>query len=861
MSTEAAAHAFREADALRRMGRPSEAIPVFESVLRRCPLGEGWMGLGLARSQAGDAAGALEAFDAAALAFEAEGLPLLRGQALGNRAAALHGVGRIGEAVLAYQAAIGAIGAAGGTVDPFLRANLATAQAGAGDLDGALATCDLAFEGTSGHAAAHLLRVAGSTLRAAGRNEEAARVLEAAIPHYEAASLPIEAARTRIMVAGLAWAARDANKAIPALEAAIAVMRGHLALADLASLLVDLGALLYEQRDHVRALVALDEAALLAPEASGPLQGRLRGNRGLALVVAGRFEEASADLSLAVQLARGSGDRQAEARHLATLSNLARYQGDLSGAVELQRQVMELEQAHGFRVEEPGGLLYSAIEDRSLNVFQAVEGREAVAQGGRVLPPADLGARPGPAMAASAQGGLRPVLMIAPPLYGTFGPIFPRGATSIATWLSHHGIPSLVLPLAHYVDDFGGATAARARLREVVQEALEALRPRAVGLSATFSFIYPRTLEIARIVREVAPELPILIGGPHVTYQDEVCLREAPEIDMVVRGEGEWTALETLRTLESGGDLSLVKGLTWRGPDGTIHRNPNRPLGDVRELPDLDFRLLPEAFCRVMEISALTSRGCTFRCKYCHEFRYWGGVVREHDPQRIVRELETMGRDYGNALQGIDDSMLDMTSPYFFDLVAQVGRSPWLPERFGFLTRLDTITADGLAAMTAVGIRSLSVGAESGSQKVLDAMNKGLKVEQTSEALALARDAGVRAAAFFIVGHPGDDRQEHEKTLSLVEHLFREDMAVWTDLSIFTPYPGTPFYSMPQRYGVEILSRDWSLWRRSNRPIAQLQGYAAGEIYLDYLRTLELQGRLIDPAQRSSAGVRPGEGR
>jgi len=68
---------------------------------------------------------------------------------------------------------------------------------------------------------------------------------------------------------------------------------------------------------------------------------------------------------------------------------------------------------------------------------------------------------------------------------------------------------------------------------------------------------------------------------------------------------------------------------------------------------------------------------------------------------------------------------------------------------------------------------------------------------------------------------------------------------VWTDLSIFTPYPGTPFFSHPEKYGVEILSKEWSLWRRSNRPIAQLTDYGADQIYLDYLRMLGVQARYL----------------
>jgi radical SAM superfamily enzyme YgiQ (UPF0313 family) len=377
----------------------------------------------------------------------------------------------------------------------------------------------------------------------------------------------------------------------------------------------------------------------------------------------------------------------------------------------------------------------------------------------------------------------------------------------------------------------------------VVADAVTTLRPRAVGISVTFSFLYPRGLAIARCAKAAAPAVPVVIGGPHVTYWDRECLAEAPEIDVVVRGEGEWTALELLRAWEAGAGLADVLGITWRDPGGGIRRNPRRPLGDVRELAEVDFGLLPAAFAARMEISGLTSRGCTFRCRYCHEFRYWGGSVREHAVARVVGEMERVARDHGNVMAGIDDSMLNMQTPYFLELIDALARSPWLPERFGFLTRVDTLSAEGLAAMVRAGMRGLSVGLESGSDKVLAAMNKGVTREQALAGLRLARDAGVNVSSFYIVGHPGDDAAESERTIDFVDRLFADQLTQWIDVALFTPYPGTPFFTSPDKHGVRILTLDWTRWRRTNRPVAELDGYPASAIYLAYLRTLEVQAR------------------
>jgi len=655
--------------------------------------------------------------------------------------------------------------------------------------------------------------------------------------------------RARLAGAGAAYAAGDLVAAEAGYASVLADLHQGASALELAGLLTNLGGLRYGLGQPREAAATLEEAAVLLPaEAVGtPLDARIRYNLGLARLSLGELAVAERALEDAAALYRGGGDAAGLAHSLASLSNLRRYRGDLDRAIAHHREVMALEDAGGFTVQETGGLLYANLEDHALHVDVAREGAARAASGGRQVPEADLAARPGQLLRDAR--GQRPFVLFAPPCVGTWGPLFPRGATALASYLNHHGVPTVVVPLSHYVDLYLGDQRARERTREVVRDAIASLAPRAIGISVTFSFLYPKGLEIARFAREAAPDIPIVIGGPHVTYQDRICLEEAPEIDVVVRGEGEWTALDLLRALEAGASLEAVAGITWRDPEGQIHRNRNRPLGDVLELPEVDFGLLPADFARAMEVSGVTSRGCTFRCRYCHEFRFWGGVVRQYPAARVVGEMERVARQLGNRMAGIDDSMLSMDDAYFLDLCRQLGASPELPDRFGFLTRVDTITPEGLRAMRQARLGSLSVGLESGSEAVLAAMNKGVTVAQAEAGLRLTRDAGVGLAGFFIVGHPGDNPEESARTRGWVDGLFAEGLVAHIDAAMFSPYPGTPFFIRPDKHGVEILTLDWTRWRRTNRPICQLTDYPASGIYLAYLELLEVMARHKRPAR------------
>jgi anaerobic magnesium-protoporphyrin IX monomethyl ester cyclase len=695
----------------------------------------------------------------------------------------------------------------------------------------------------------------GQARQALGQLEPARRDLEEAVALLEPVGPPLAAVQALIALGGVQYLAGEWRIAEHLWKKAIPVLRLLDLPLHLAGLLTNLGGLLHKLGQYSEAATVLDEAAsrLPAEEKMSALAMQLRGNRGLALCVIGRLDEAEADLEEAASCALNCGAFATAAQRHLDLSQVCQWRGDYEGAIRHQRELMQLQREHGVMVQTPPAQCERPVPSQIEGVACQ---QQLVAPGpdpafishfnstSKTMVPSNIGA----SSHSRCQDTGRPVVLLAPPMEDLHGPLFPRGATSVASFLNAHGVSALVVPLSHYLDSTmpGAGSLDRSRQQAIIRDVLVSLRPRAIGITIPFTHLYPTGLDLARMVRRSDEKVPIVVGGPHVTYQDQECLHDAPEIDVVVRGEGEWTLLNLLEAWSQRRDLSSVAGITWRTPQGEIRRNPRRPLGDLLELPELDFSLLPHDFCRHMQLSGITGRGCLFRCTFCHEFRFWGGVARQYPVETVVRELERLATLYDNRMYGIDDSMLDLRSPYFFDLCHQLARSPHMPDSFGLLTRVDTLSAEGLQAMRQAGIERLALGIESGSDRILAAMNKGFDSAILRTGLEMTHQAGVRVSAFLMVGHPGDSVEESQMTHDFVNRLFVDELITWIDPAMFVPYPGTPIFAHPDRYGVEILCKDYRQWHRCTRPIAQLIDFPANEIQLAYLQLLAMQARYLN---------------
>jgi len=349
------------------------------------------------------------------------------------------------------------------------------------------------------------------------------------------------------------------------------------------------------------------------------------------------------------------------------------------------------------------------------------------------------------------------------------------------------------------------------RERLTVDELARRLRARGPSLLGvqTFSFDVERVQRLARLAKEALPHATVVLGGPHPSGAPVETLAECPAADFAFAGEAEvgLPALVAALPRPTPAALAAVPGLVWRD-GGDVRVNRAHFVEDLDSLGFPSWELMPPAgyppavsgfFYRRSPVAPLVvTRGCPCACSFCGGRRVNGARVRRRSPANVIEELTLLRDRYGvREFQILDDNFTgdrDHALEVCRRMVAAGLDLPWcLPNGI----RLDTLDAELAAALRRAGCYEVAVGIESGSQAVLDDMQKGLTLAQIRRGVGLLRDAGVDVNGFFIVGYPWSTRADHRATI---------DFAVELDLlranfTNFLPLPGTPATRRLQREG------------------------------------------------------------
>ena len=323
-------------------------------------------------------------------------------------------------------------------------------------------------------------------------------------------------------------------------------------------------------------------------------------------------------------------------------------------------------------------------------------------------------------------------------------------------------------------------------------------RPNIVGLTCT-TLTYKSALKLAKIAKEVLPECLTFIGGPHVTFWDDKALQECLALDVIVRREGEFTLLELVQKIEAGKSFGDVLGITYR-KHGKIVRNPDRPyIEDLDALPFPARHLWPTERLREYEdIHYLAaSRGCVFWCEFCATVRMHGRKFRMRSPKNIVDELEFLHKTYGVMHFTFCDDAFTVEPARTEELCRLIVERN-LKIKWNCGTRVDMLTKELLATMRDAGCISVWSGVESGSQKVLDAMHKGITTEQTERVYRWIRELGLKPVPNVILGFPGETKESAWETIKFVEKISPDEVGFY---NIATPFPGTPLYNQVKKNG------------------------------------------------------------
>lgn len=267
--------------------------------------------------------------------------------------------------------------------------------------------------------------------------------------------------------------------------------------------------------------------------------------------------------------------------------------------------------------------------------------------------------------------------------------------------------------------------------------------------------------------------------------------------DFVIQGEGEITLKELVDTLRNKTDTSAIKGLIFK-KDNDIIKNPKRPVLrdlDILPLPAWDlidlqaYRAIWKSGGNEFTLNIATTRGCPFKCNWCAKPIY-GNRYNSHSPKYITKHIKYLSETYGVNRFWMCDDIFGLKPNWVQSFNTELKKeqlsiSYYIQSRVDLLLKEDTI--DALAES---GLEEVWVGAESGSQKILDAMDKDTTVEQIYEATRLLKEKSVRVAFFIQFGYLNETKADITKTVAMIKELVPDNLGV----SVSYPLPGTKFY-------------------------------------------------------------------
>ncbi|MDD1743999.1 MAG: B12-binding domain-containing radical SAM protein [Methanomassiliicoccales archaeon] len=339
-------------------------------------------------------------------------------------------------------------------------------------------------------------------------------------------------------------------------------------------------------------------------------------------------------------------------------------------------------------------------------------------------------------------------------------------------------------------------------LDEEWRKSLESFHPDIVGFTVVMGTSILRSIEISRWCK--GKGMKVVWGGAFPSVLPEMVLRDAP-VDFVVIGEGEQTMLELVRTVASGGDPKNISGLAFMSGKTLIRTAARTRIPDLDQLPmpmweelgDLSKYLIE--YHRRKAIPMVTSRGCPGTCAFCYTKSMWGYRWTARSAEKVVSEIQMIMKLNPRITAFIFDDDLFAGDPKriigFCDLLTSQG----MDIKWNCEIRAKDITRELVKKMKGAGCEELLLGVESGSQRMLDKLCKGVRVEKIVEAFEIAHQEGIKAIAMLMVGLPGETMEDFQAT----DDLLRKIAADGFYFSLYIPSPGTAFLEESKRFGFD----------------------------------------------------------
>jgi len=407
------------------------------------------------------------------------------------------------------------------------------------------------------------------------------------------------------------------------------------------------------------------------------------------------------------------------------------------------------------------------------------------------------------------------VLLLYPTWTGAYG-LFGHFARRNSTW------PPLNLALLGAIAEQHGHTvtimdgeAERMSLEDMVKAAV-AHDPDVIGFTATSPFFH-LAKAVAEGIKQVAPHIPIVVGGPHITIMKEKAL--LPAFDYAFMGEAEESWPQFLNVCERGKSVSDVAGLIYRRDGQAISTGPAADINDLNPLPIPARHLLQMPLYKLGTLrgrlpftSIQTMRGCPWKCIFCASEALKTTSMRVRSPRSVVEEMKAVVSTFGTRHFYVVDDVMTLWKEHIIEICDLVDEAE-LDITFEGSTRANLVEDDVIARLVRSGLIRLSFGLETVDPEMRKTMKKQVPLDHYARANRICNEHGVEALNSVMIGLPGETRETVRATLNFLGKAREVKQA---NFAIAVPYPGTEFHEMATNgeNKVHLMTDDFSEYRR-----------------------------------------------
>jgi len=370
----------------------------------------------------------------------------------------------------------------------------------------------------------------------------------------------------------------------------------------------------------------------------------------------------------------------------------------------------------------------------------------------------------------------------------------PMGIAYISSYLKKHNHSVKVIDL-HFSKD---------PLKEV-RNVIKKEKPKFVGISCMTASL-EKCKKIAKEIKSIDGDILVVLGGPHPSALPKQVIK-INDIDFVVYGEGEETMLDLLEKK----DFNKIKGIVYKKGGKIIMNSPRKQINnlDILPFPDYEELKIKKNYCNYGEaffpkrIGIIASRGCPYNCVFCAENTVYKGV-RLRSVKNVIDEIEYLNNKYGIKRFAFYDNAFGFYKKRAIEICKEIIKRK-LDIKWVLSSRVDNVDEQLLKIMKSSGCYYIMYGIESGSQKVLDTINKGISISQIEDTIRTTKNVGIKVYGAFTLGVPYENDSAIRETINFAKELPID----YATFNLLVPLPNTELFRLASKgEGIRFISND-----------------------------------------------------